>query len=429
MRNSLSLGAVRTISIDDLLDVPSSVASAMEPIRMLVTIHSIKPLWGNIYEKGLGLWVSYIIQKYLKRRNVPHRLYMKSIVTGKTSKQTVMKFLKRNKIDYWIPSDVTDTMFAAEHYDDFSQLVNVAVTPNLKVYQMLEDKWETFNLMKKFGIPTPDTELFDACKVEQQYPFFLKVASGTNAGRGVWHCETKEDLNEAFKAKETKGKDVLLLRQTPTYGEIVCAEIIFEHGKPLGFFFAKSVKADDLAGMGKAYVLSQKEEYRQMHSHAKVVLEDKQWQAVIKIFKQIGEATKYHGMIDIEFIIAGEGNSHALPGSVWLLECNPRFSGDIHTTLSNPGFLDLYMDVLNKEVKDDHVVGNYSVGVEMKSNLGEFNPTNFYVEHPQHVLSIRHWGVDTHHAYEPTKKSACRNSGSLSRTLESSSVETMGSKQ
>ena len=58
-------------------------------------------------------------------------------------------------------------------------------------------------------------------------------------------------------------------------------------------------------------------------------------------------------MIDIEFIIANDSNDHAEPGSVWLLECNPRFSGDIHTTLSNPGFLDLYFQVMNGDVDTD----------------------------------------------------------------------------
>jgi phosphoribosylaminoimidazole carboxylase (NCAIR synthetase) len=427
-RMSFSLGDVRTMSLDDIQEIPVSLSNATKPIRVLVTVHSIKPLYLNLYEKGLGLWVSYIIQKYLKTRNVPHRLYMKSIVTNKTSKKTVMNFMKRNKIDYWIPSDVTDTMFAADHYGDITALgVKLAVTPNLQVYQMLEDKWDTFNLMKKFNIPTPDTELFNMTLDQQQYPFFLKVASGTNAGRGVWHCENEHDLKEALKAKETKGKDVVLLRQTPTYGEIVCAEIIFDHGKPLGFFFAKSIQAEDLAGMGKAYVLSQKEEYKQLSSHVKVELEDEQWHAVTKIFKQIGDATKYHGMIDIEFIIAGEGNAHAEPGSVSLLECNPRFSGDIHTTLSNPGFLDLYFNVLNNDIQDDHVVGNYSVGVEMKSSLGQFSPTNFYCEHPQHVISIRHWHVDTYHKFDPNKKQKNGLLGGSGQHDHGTVIETSGS--
>lgn len=138
-----------------------------------------------------------------------------------------------------------------------------------------------------------------------------------------------------------------------------------------------------------------------MHSHNKVELEDAQWEAVTKIFLQIGQATKYHGMIDIEFIVAGNKNAHAEPGSVWLLECNPRFSGDIHTTLSNPGFMDLYFDVLNEDIPADAVCGNYSVGVDMKSKFGSFFPTNFYVEHPLKVLSLRHWNINNYHSYDP----------------------------
>lgn len=88
---------------------------------------------------------------------------------------------------------------------------------------------------------------------------------------------------------------------------------------------------------------------------------------------------------------------------MWLLECNPRFSGDIHTTLSNPGFLDLYFDVLAGNVDDDTVCGNYSVGVDMKSKFGDFYPAQYYTEHPLQVLSIRHWNVDNYHIWKPKK--------------------------
>ncbi|KAL3909084.1 MAG: hypothetical protein SGARI_002771 [Bacillariaceae sp.] len=297
---------VKTVSLEDLQDI--DVASTYdEPLRILVTIHNINPLLGNVYTKGLGLWVQYIIQKYLKQRNIPHKLFMKSILTEgrkKTSPETVINFIQQNNIDIVIPSDTTDTMFLAEHYNKIAPHVKIAVTDNLQVYETLEDKWDTFNLCKKHSIATPSTELFDAEEKEQQYPFFLKVASGTNAGRGVWHCKNDDDLQAALKSKEARSKDALLLRQTPIYGDIICSQIVYNHGTPVGFFFAKSVQADDLAGMGKNYVFAQSKTVKEMNSHVKVELSEDQWDSVSKIFEQIGQATNYHGMIDIEFIVA-----------------------------------------------------------------------------------------------------------------------------
>jgi len=182
-------------------------------------------------------------------------MYVKSILTKgcrKTHIDTMCNFIKRNKIHVLIPSDVTDTHFVAVHHARLSELCKFAVTPNPELYEMLEDKWETFQFCKKNNIQTPETEKFDRTKEKQEYPFFLKVASGTNAGRGVWHCKNDGDLAEALKDKETQGKDVVLLRQKPTYGEVICAEVLYVHGFPVGFFFAKSVQADDLAGMGTA---------------------------------------------------------------------------------------------------------------------------------------------------------------------------------
>jgi ATP-grasp domain len=398
---------VKTVGVQDLNELHTSTVD--KPLRILVTIHNIKPMLSNVYTKGLGLWVQYIIQKYLKIRNVPHKLYMKSILTEgrkKTSPEAVINFIKQNKIDILIPSDVTDTMFLAKHYNQIAPHVKLAVTDNLEIYEKLEDKWDTYNLMKEHNIATPSTELFDKDAEQQQYPFFLKVASGTNGGRGVWHCKNDDDLKEALKAKEARAKDVVLLRQTPIYGDIICSQIVYNHGKPVGFFFAKSVQADDLAGIGKNYVFSQSKSVKEMNSHVKVELSEDQWDAVSGIFEQIGQATNYHGMIDIEFIVAGPGNANVECGSVWLLECNPRFSGDIHTTLSNPGFLDLYFDVVNGNInKHDNVAcGNYSRGVDMKATFGQFKPANFYVEHPLKVLSVRHWRVNNSHTFLPSNK-------------------------
>ena len=85
--------SVKTIRLEDMNDI----SSPTEPLRILVTIHNIKPLLGNVYTKGLGLWVQYIIQKYLKERNIPHRLYMKSILTeglNQTKPETIINFIK-----------------------------------------------------------------------------------------------------------------------------------------------------------------------------------------------------------------------------------------------------------------------------------------------------------------------------------------------
>ncbi|KAG7349491.1 ATP-grasp domain containing protein [Nitzschia inconspicua] len=339
---------------------------------------------------------------------------MKSILTEgfrKTSPETVVNFIKQNKIDVIVPSDVTDTMFLAEHYHKIAPHVKLAITENVKIYEIMEDKWENYKMLKQNNIATPSTELFDKEK-EQQYPFFLKVASGTNGGRGVWYCRNDDDLRDALKSKEANSKAALLLRQTPIYGDIICAQVIYKHGKPVGFFFAKSIKADDLSGIGKNYVFSRSKSVRDMNSHVKVELSEDQWNDVSMIFEQIGKATDYHGMIDIEFIVAGPSNSIAERGSIWLLECNPRFSGGIHTTLSNPGFLDLYFDVVNGnlDTQECTVCGNYSRGVDMRATFGQFKPTNFYMEHPFKVLCVRHWQVNNSHTYIPLTVSRDRSS-------------------
>jgi hypothetical protein len=199
-------------------------------------------------------------------------------------------------------------------------------------------------------------------------------------------------------------------------------QIIYENGRPVGFFAAKSVQAEDLAGLGIRYVFSQSKEVKEMSSHVKVNLSQDQWDSIYQILEQVGTATSYHGMIDIEFIVAGPEST-----DVWLLECNPRFSGDIHTTLSNPGFLDLYFDVVYGRVDkcNKFTCGNYSRGVEMKAKFGQFSPSQFYIQHPLKVLSVRHWRVGNSHTYDPSGKLGKRSNKKQGLSNTRSSLATI----
>ena len=113
-RQSIALGNIKTITLNDLqTNINSTIITKngidqKQPIRVLVTVHSVKLGLGDLYERGLGLWVGYIIQKYLKVRGVKFRLYMKSILES-TKLKSVVGFIKKNEIDYLIPSDVTGT--------------------------------------------------------------------------------------------------------------------------------------------------------------------------------------------------------------------------------------------------------------------------------------------------------------------------------
>ena len=63
------------------------------------------------------------------------------------------------------------------------------------------------------------------------------------------------------------------------------------------------IQAEDLAGMGSSYVNSQDAEYKQKHSHQKVILTDEQWESVTKIFHQLGKETKYHGYVMLLYTV------------------------------------------------------------------------------------------------------------------------------
>lgn len=68
----------QVVTLDELEPLNASLLTSLseketkgsggDDLRILVTVHTLKPCFGSLYVKGLGMWVAYIIQKYLKRR-------------------------------------------------------------------------------------------------------------------------------------------------------------------------------------------------------------------------------------------------------------------------------------------------------------------------------------------------------------------------
>jgi hypothetical protein len=166
---------------------------------------------------------------------------------------------------------------------------------------------------------------------------------------------------------------------------VIVSQIIYNRGIPEGFFFAKNNHASDLAACGKKYVFSKANKGES--SHEVVELNKEQWELVEQIFFKIGAATLYHGMIDIEFIVGQD--------DIFLLECNPRFSGAIHaSTISNPSFMNHYLNVVLKDQQEEgsqEECINFSNGVEMKTRFSDFNPAGFYAKRPLAILALRDW--------------------------------------
>jgi hypothetical protein len=75
-------------------------------------------------------------------------------------------------------------------------------------------------------IPTPKTVKLDPAS-PPAFPFFLKVSSGTNGGRGVWLCRDQKALDSALAVKSNKEPGTLLLAQTPEFGKLVCAQVVY----------------------------------------------------------------------------------------------------------------------------------------------------------------------------------------------------------
>jgi hypothetical protein len=189
-------------------------------------MYNLQLLYTNAIENGLGFWVFYIVKEYFKRRGIPVVLFLKSMKTS-TKIEHVINYVKRNKIDCIIPSDISDTFMLSANIDAVKEVCKLALCPSVKTYESFEDKWCTYNFCMDNGIPTPTTKKLDEAKADGlEFPFFLKVSSGTNGGRGVWLIKDQTQLDSVMKEKVnvqcTNDPENSHLAQSPTFGTIVC---------------------------------------------------------------------------------------------------------------------------------------------------------------------------------------------------------------
>uniref|UniRef100_A0A7S1BBZ9 ATP-grasp domain-containing protein n=1 Tax=Corethron hystrix TaxID=216773 RepID=A0A7S1BBZ9_9STRA len=255
----------------------------------------------------------------------------------------------------------------------------MAVTPDPDTYAILEDKWRTFEFCRRHAIPTPHTELLDLEGPPPEFPCFLKIASGTSGGRGVWRVQGAQEMRGILRRLPRKK---ILLTQCPAAGRVIVAQVIYDCGRVTAFFFARSVNPADLAGTAKNFLRPRRHSASAV-SHERAELKEDEWQAVTHIIGVLGTASGYHGMLDVEFILGPK---------VLLLEVNPRFSGAVHASLSHPGFLDAYFDLVHGEAEGN--VRNFSRGVEMRARFLSFQPVPFFARNWRQVVHLRDWERD-----------------------------------
>ena len=115
----------------------------------------------------------------------------------------VLEISNREKIDILIPTVDEELVVLSENKDKFSAVGTKVAASGRDSIENCLDKWVFYKEVKRLDIPTPETWLpEDVENVKHlEMPVLVKPRIG-RGGRGVFFCETQEELNAALKKSE-----------------------------------------------------------------------------------------------------------------------------------------------------------------------------------------------------------------------------------
>jgi len=209
----------------------------------------------------------------------------------------------------YMPAD-EDAFVVAKHANLLKEEVRTVLAP-FDVLRQLDDKYQSFELAERIGIPTPATSCpkvfgeIEAFSRAHPGPLVLKI-SRSSGGRGVFLLQP-ESLGEGVQqaiAHSGRGYGDFIVQefvQAPGYA----VSMLFDHGVPKASFTHRRLR--ELSPRGGPSTLRQSTRLPVIEAYAE------------RLLREVG----YHGVAMVEF------KHDEATGKTWFLEVNPRWWGSL----------------------------------------------------------------------------------------------------
>lgn len=344
----------------------------------------------KLYHNGVSLWTYYLlyefIKKYYNSKNI--RLYFKSVYPSmKISK--LVKFIKKNKIKYIIPTESTNAMYLSKHKPLLLKYTKILVSDNPNIIKILDDKYECYKFCRQYNIDTADTILikkkFITKKVEEfiskySYPLYLKKTFDSNGAQDVIKIQSLNELEN--KLKRIKGKWIL---QAPLEANHASIDVLYNKGIAISITMHSHKCHEDMRSVCNNFFYPS---INSMETHISVP--ERYINDIVKVVQTVGIYSNYTGILNIDMLI----NNH----KPHLLEINTRFSGSIYISLSTNLLKDYFKVLMGKKIDQNSIphVNYKSKQIKKASEVKNFSIVPFAVEHLGVILSIDNFNTSTY---------------------------------
>ena len=299
----------------------------------LFTMDDISPLHINLIPRGVGLWTFYVINELYLKGRLDGRARMISIGSRATL-ESLIACIERRRVRYIIPLDCTDAEFISEHLPSLQKRcgpIRALVSEDRSWHATLENKWRTARFCQHVGIPIPRTVALAPTDTDLPFlPAYIKIASGTNGGRGVAYVSTATQA-AATIASWAKAGHREFVAQQPVTGTVIVIQTVLYRGRVQVMVMWRRAFEGGLVRRYMFPATHQGPSYVCIAPH----LQDR----VAAFVQSISERTNYTGPLDVEIIAAEDGR-------LMLLEFNPRFSGGLQNAIGSP-VMDVYWSLLH----------------------------------------------------------------------------------
>ena len=336
----------------------------------------------KLYHNGVSLWTYYLLYEFIKKffitRNI--RLYFKSVYS-KLKISKLIRFIKKNKIQYIIPTESMNAMYLSTHKPRLLKYVNILVSDNPQIIKTLDDKYESYKFCKKYNIDTADTILIKKRIITDKvrtfinkynFPLYLKKTFDSNGAQDVIKIMSQKELEN--KLQKIKGKWIL---QAPLESNHASIDVLYTRGTAISITMHSHKCHEDMRSVCNNFF------YPSIHSmETHISVPERYINDIVKVVQDVGIYSNYTGILNIDMLI----HNH----KPHLLEINTRFSGSIYISLGTHLLKDYFKILMGQKIDKNSIphVNYKSNQIKKASEIKNFSIIPFAVEHLGVILSI-----------------------------------------
>jgi len=348
----------------------------------------------KLYHNGVSLWTYYVLYEFIKKfflkKNI--RLYFKSVYP-KMKVIKLIRFIKKNQINYIIPTESSNAIYLSTHKQRLLKYVNMLVCDNPQIIKTLDDKYECYKFCKQYNIDTADTILIKKRIItpkitefieKHKFPLYLKKTFDSNGAQDVIKIMSVDELES--KLCKIKSKWIL---QAPLESNHASIDVLFNRGVAISITIHSHKCHEDMRSVCNNFFYPN---INSMQTHISVP--EKYIDDIVDVVKNVGIYSNYTGILNIDMLI----HNH----KPYLLEINTRFSGSIYISLGTNLLKDYFKILMGRKINEHNIphINYKSEQIKKASDVKNYSIVPFAVEHLGVILSIDNMNINTYASSE-----------------------------